>query len=61
MECPKEEITMKSLLVVLFVFFCSFVFSQDLFFQQAGFESASVGYIVCDVETGEIVCERNSK
>lgn len=60
MECPKEEITMKSLLAVLFVFFCSFVFSQDLFFQQTGFESASVGYIVCDVETGEIVCERNS-
>lgn len=51
---------MKNWIAVLFLAFCSPVFTQGLFFQQAGFESASIGYVVCDIESGEVICEKNA-
>lgn len=51
---------MKGWIAILFFAFCSTTFSQGLFFQQTGFESASIGYVVCEIESGKIVCERNA-
>ncbi len=45
---------------LLSLFFVLSMVAQE-FFTQSGFESALVGYVICDVETGEILCQRNAQ
>ena len=51
---------MRGWLLILCAVLSFSAFAQGLPFQQSGFESASVGYAVCDMVTGRIVCERNA-